>query len=55
MHDSPAFAASWLAIVTAACQTGSRAACAIMLPIHESNGAVVALYSAWQYRQFTDG
>ena len=55
MHDSPALDASWLAIVTAACQIGSRAAWAIMLPIHESNGAVAALYSAWQYWQFTAG
>ena len=42
MHAWPAESTSWLAIVTDACQIGSRALCAIMLAIHDRNGAVFA-------------
>ena len=57
MQYSPASTPSWFAIVTAASQTGSRAAWPIMLLTQPSQGSLCWLsprYSAWQKVQERD-
>ena len=51
MQAWPENGTSWFAIASDACQMGSRALCAIMLAIHERNGAVFASNEPWQFAQ----
>ena len=48
MQVSPPMFASWLAMATAACHTGSRALCAMRLVAQVSYGAIWSPYPEWQ-------